>query len=205
MGRRAASIKAGPGRPRGLDGSAPRLPPGARDCRAQPNVMGHGHVRDGRLGGLFHGLLRGVGGSGEENGGLHGANLLQITRRATVQALKVGSGVCARVVERLPGRAEGSLSPGPLGFPPKPAHPHSRARARRRLPRSRPGLSLGDPFALANNHDTTLTTQLGRRNEEGPLFHETSVFRSFGSHRRVHFFGGEAARRVGVEGPHLQR
>ena len=53
-----------------------------------------------------------------------------------------------------------------------------------------------------SNHDTGLTTQLGRRNEEGPLFHETSVFRPLGSHRRVHSFRREAARRVGVEGPH---
>ena len=141
---------AGPGRPRGLAGSAPRLPPGARPPRGRLGSrtliwQRRGHARDRRLGRLLNGLLGGMRGGGEENGGLHGANLLQITRRATVQALKVGSGVCARVVERLPGRAEGSLPPGPLGFPPKPAHPHSRARppSTSLLPaRAEPGRSL---------------------------------------------------------------
>jgi len=76
-GRRApVRSRRGPGSC-GAAAPPPRgCPPGARDRRAQPNVMGHGHVRDGGLGGLFHGLLRGVGGSGEENGGLHGPGVL---------------------------------------------------------------------------------------------------------------------------------
>jgi len=35
-----------------------------------------GHARDRRLGGLLYGLFGGMGGGGEENGGLHGAMAL---------------------------------------------------------------------------------------------------------------------------------
>ena len=125
-----------------------------------------------------------------------------------------------RVEERLPGARGGISPPGPLGFPQAPKlHIHTRTRAAVDSPE--PSLSLGDPFFGVHNqstsprppaggraakrtrkHDTGLTTQLGRRNEEGSVAPEAAVFRPLRRHRRVHALGREAARRVGVEGPH---
>ena len=99
-------------------------------------------------------------------------------------------------------RAEGSLRRDRRAFPPK-LHIRTRAHRRRLLPRGLPGGPAGGRAARrTRKHDTGLTTQLGRRNEEGPLFPQTPVFRPLRRHRRVHSFRREAARRVGVEGPH---
>ena len=108
-----------------------------------------------------------------------------------------------RVEERLPGARGGISPPGPLGFPQAPKlHIRTRARAGRLHPRGNPS---GQGQQPQHNHDTGLTTQLGRRNEEGSVAPEAAVFRPLGSHRRVHSFRREAARRVGVEGAHHQR
>ena len=107
-----------------------------------------------------------------------------------------------RVEERLPGARGGISPPGPLGFPSQAAHPHSRAPPPTPSPRPPAGARAA---RRTRKHDTGLTTQLGRRNEEGPLFPQTPVFRPLRRHRRVHSFRREAARRVGVEGAHHQR
>ena len=156
--------------------------------------MGHGHVRDGRLGGLFHGLLRGVGGSGEENGGLHGAGVLTgcyLTGIARLQC-EIARATCANPTRARTGRrardgspeARGIALTSTVGLPPKLAKKTACARAVDVPEASRRGAAQEDYY----NHDTTLTTQLGRRNEEGPLLHEAPVFRPLGRHRRVHFF-----------------
>jgi hypothetical protein len=166
-----------------------------------------GHARDRRLRGLLNGLLGGMSGGGEEDGGLHGACDLLSVRRATCRSHVLVGGPRApgpRVVEHLPGARGGISPPGPLGFPQAPKlHIRTRAHRRRLLPRGLPGGPAGGRAARrTRKHDTGLTTQLGRRNEEGPLFPQTPVFRPLRRHRRVHSFRREAARRVGVEGPH---
>ena len=100
-----------------------------------------GHARDRRLGGLLYGLFGGMGGGGEENGGLHGAIVLQQERRATCRShvLNLLAYRGPRVEERLPGARGGISPPGPLGFPQAPKlHIRTRARRRRLLPRGLP-------------------------------------------------------------------
>ena len=114
-----------------------------------------GHARDRRLGGLLYGLFGGMGGGGEENGGLHGAIVLQQERRATCRShvLNLLAYRGPRVEERLPGARGGISPPGPLGFPQAPKL-HIRTRARAAVDSPEPSLSLGDPFFGVHNHDT---------------------------------------------------
>ena len=216
MGRRAADRRGGARAAAGACWKRSAAAPPARATAARPPGSRmliwerRGHARDRRLRGLLNGLLGGMSGGGEEDGGLHGACDLLSVRRATCRShVLVGGPRSVRAyrvraswsVSRGGGR---DLSAGTVGLPSgsQAAHPHSRAPP----PTPSPRPPAGERTARrTRKHDTGLTTQLGRRNEEGPLFPQTPVFRPLGSHRRVHSFRREAARPVGVEGAHHQR
>ena len=216
MGRRAGDRRGGARAAAGARWKRSAAAPPARDRRGRRRQLGsrmliwerRGHARDRRLGGLLYGLFGGMGGGGEENGGLHGAIVLQQERRATCRShvlnlLAYREGSARRGAS--PGSARRDLSAGTVGLPSgsqAAAHPHSSAPPPTPSPRPPAGARAA---RRTRKHDTGLTTQLGRRNEEGPVAPEAAVFRPLGSHRRVHSFRREAARRVGVEGAHHQR
>ena len=94
MGRRAADRRGGARAAAGACWKRSVAAPPARDRRGRRRQLGsrmliwerRGHARDRRLGGLLYGLFGGMGGGGEENGGLHGAIVLQQERRATCRS-----------------------------------------------------------------------------------------------------------------------
>ena len=210
MGRRAAGRRGGARAAAGACWKRSAAAPPARDRRGRRRQLGsrmliwerRGHARDRRLGGLLYGLFGGMGGGGEENGGLHGAIVLQQERRATCRShvlnlLAYREGSARRGAS--PGSARRDLSAGTVGLSlPSCTSALARAAADSFPEASRRGARRREH----SDHDTGLTTQLGRRNEEGSVAPEAAVFRPLGSHRRVHALRREAARRVGVEGPH---
>ena len=213
MGRRAGDRRGGARAAAGARWKRSAAAPPARDRRGRRRQLGsrmliwerRGHARDRRLGGLLYGLFGGMGGGGEENGGLHGAIVLQQERRATCRShvlnlLAYREGSARRGAS--PGSARRDLSAGTVGL----SLPSCTSALARAPPSTSPRPPAGARAARrTRKHDTGLTTQLGRRNEEGSVAPEAAVFRPLRRHRRVHALGREAARRVGVEGAHHQR
>ena len=142
-----------------------------------------GHARDRRLGGLLYGLFGGMGGGGEENGGLHGAVVLQPERRATCRS-HVLNLLAYREVRASMSDIRGArrdAPPGPSGFPSQAAHPHSRA------PPTRPrGLPAGARRRRTRKHDTGAhphkrddATRKGRSRPRLPYFGRSEAIAAF--------------------------
>ena len=175
MGRRAAGRRGGARAAAGACWKRSVAAPPARDRRGRRRQLGsrmliwerRGHARDRRLGGLLYGLFGGMGGGGEENGGLHGAIVLQQERRATCRShvlnlLAYREGSARRGAS--PGSARRDLSAGTVGLSlPSCTSALARADADSFPEASRRGTRRQENSETRHrSYHTTRTTQRGR-------------------------------------------